>query len=641
MKKKSRSIAFRLTAYILTGAFIIFVIMMIMNYIVSSKVYLNSAILTAEITQGKVFDKIEMEVSKLEHVTAQLKSVLEAETSLGFEDIQPLLKTFVNEYKRISGSAFVIDAKREDGTPYFLFVYYSGIHDTILISHDREYFKKVFPMPVNLEKATWSEPHFDPVDGKEKIMSFLSPIKRDNKTIGALTADIRLSRLDSLLSAIKVYETGFAFLISNEGILLTRPLHIELNMNQSIEDLAEGEELKMDKSRVEEILKNIKQRKGGMVEIEESYIYKNKAILIYRPLNVLDGTVLILIPRDEALKGLYRFTFIWVGIGLISFILLVISIYYIIKRNLAPLKELTDSARKVGGGDFDVSIPEPKRLDEIGNLSLAFRSMKDNLRKHIILLDKSTSEINKIESEILVAAKIQKNILPQSNPKGLEKTDIDIYGKLKSAKQIGGDFYDYFLKDNRYIYFIIGDVTGKGIPSSVFMGMTRAYFRSEGKYQQTSAELVSKINMNLFANNPEAIFVTLFCGIFDVHTGSVDFCNAGHNFPFLIKNDQTVTEIRNQHGPPAGLVENQNYTSDTFSIETGEALILYTDGVTEARNKNDELFGKERLRNTIVEIKEQSLSARDICEYVLNKNREFNGDTPQDDDITLLCLKKG
>ena len=641
MKKKSKSIAFRLTVYLLTGAFIIFIIMMIMNYIVSSKVYLNSAVLTAEITQGKVFDKIEMEVSKLEHVTEQLKSVLEAETSLSFKDIEPLLKNFVNEYKRISGSAFILDVERENEAPYFLYMYYSGIHDTILISHDKEFLKKSFPIPVNLEISKWSEPHLDPIDGKEKLISFLSPLKRNNKLAGVLTADILLSRLDSLLSAIKVYETGFAFLISNDGILLTQPFHKDLIMSETIQDLAKMEELKMNKEVVDGILNDIRQRKGGMVEITESYIFKNEAILIYRPLNVLNGTVLIVIPKDEALKGLYRFTLIWVGIGLVSFILLVIIIYFIIKRNLAPLQELTNSVRKVGDGDFDVTIPEPKRLDEIGKLSQAFKSMKENLRKHIILLDKSTSEINKIESEILVAAKILKNILPHSIPKGLEKTDIDIYGELKPAKQIGGDLYDYFLKENRYLYFIIGDVTGKGIPSSVFMGMTRAYFRSEGKYQQTSAELVNKINLNLFTNNPEAIFVTLFCGILDVHTGNIDFCNAGHNFPFLIKNDQTVMEIRNQHGPPAGLVEDQNYKSDSLSIEPGEVLVLYTDGVTEARNENDELYGEERLRDSILEVKDQSLSPRDICEHVLNKNKKFNGDTPQDDDITVLCLRKG
>lgn len=641
MKRKSRSLAFRLTVFILTGAFIIFIIMMVLNYIVSSKVYLNSAILTAEITQGRVFDKIEMEVSKLEHVTEQLKSVLEAETSLGFKDIEPLLGNLVNNYKRISGSAFILDSKQENGVPFFIYMYYSGIYDTILISHDKEYFEKSFPMPAKLDKSIWSEPHLDPVDGKEKLISFLSPIKRNNKTIGALTADILLSRLDSLLSTIKIYETGFAFLISNDGTLLTQPFQKEMDINLNIMDLAKEEELRMDKEMVEGILKDIKQRKGGMVEITESYIIKKKAILIYRPLNVLNGTVIIVIPKDEALKGLYKFTFLLLGIGLVSFILLVVSIYYIIRKNLAPLKELTNSVRKVGGGDFNVSIPEPGRLDEIGRLSLAFKSMKENLREHIILLDKSTSEINKIESEILVAAKIQKNILPHSIPKGLEKTDIDIYGILKPAKQIGGDFYDYFLKEDRYLYFIIGDVTGKGIPSSVFMGMTRAYFRSEGKYQSSSSELVNKINLNLFTNNPEAIFVTLFCGIFDVHTGTIDFCNAGHNFPLLIKSDQTVTEIRNQHGPPAGLVENQNYKSDTLTIEKKEALVLYTDGITEARNEKDELYGGERLRNSIIEIKDQYLPARDICEHVLNRNYEFNGDTLQDDDITVLCLKKG
>ncbi|MCD6596256.1 MAG: SpoIIE family protein phosphatase, partial [Bacteroidales bacterium] len=218
-------------------------------------------------------------------------------------------------------------------------------------------------------------------------------------------------------------------------------------------------------------------------------------------------------------------------------------VYFIIKKNLSPLKELTKAVRKVGEGDFNVDIPKPKKLDEIGNLSLAFESMKDNLKKHVILLDESTSERNKVESEILVADKIQKNILAQSSHPDIIKTGMDIHGLLMPARLIGGDFYDFFMKDDHLLYFILGSVTGKGIPSSMFMGMTRAYFRSEGKYQKTSDAMLKKINLNLVANNPQAIFVTLFCGILDVHSGLIDYCNASHTFPYLVKKDGAETEL--------------------------------------------------------------------------------------------------
>ncbi len=640
MTKKSRSIAFRLTFYVLTGVFIMFSILVGINYMISFKMYMRSAILTAEKIQENTFDRVETKVAKIEHVTEQLKSVLEVETSLTINDIVPLLKQFVNDYDRIAGSALVLDFEDENGEPFFLFLHYSGENDTVIFSHDREsIYKGIYKIPASLDTAFWSEPHYDPVNKTDKLVTYFTPLYKDDMFVGMLTADIRLQWLDDLLSSMKLYETGFAFLISREGILLTHPVDKGLIMKTTIEDIAKGAEMKMSQEEVNGILQDLEQRKGGMAEVTESYIFNGKAILIYRPMDVLNGTIIMLIPRDEALKGLYRLTFVLLSIAVISFLLLAVSIYFIIKRNLFPLKELTKTVKKVGEGDFNVEIPKPKKLDEVGNLSLAFKSMKDNLRKHIILLDESTSERNKIESEILVADKIQKNILAHSSPPDLIKTGMDIHGLLKPARLIGGDFYDFFMKDKHLLYFILGNVTGKGIPSSMFMGMTRAYFRSEGKYQVSSDALVNKINLNLVANNPEAIFVTLFCGIMDVHTGFIDYCNAGHTLPYLLKNDGVEVELTGQHGAPAGIVEGQVYKSDKLKLNKGETLILYTDGITESKNAEDEVYGKERLKESVKELSKYQFSASKICDFIVGKNIEFTGDVKQEDNRTVLCIK--
>ncbi len=640
MTKKSRSIAFRLTFYVLTGAFIVFSILVGINYMISFNMYMRSAVLTAEKIQENTFDRVESKVTKIEHVTEQLKSVLEVETSLTANDIEPILKQFVNDYERIAGSALVIDFEKENGESVFLFMYYSGENDTTIFSHDRELiYKSLYKIPTSLDTAFWSKPHYDPVNNTDKLVTYFTPLLKDGKPVGMLSADIRLQWLDNLLASMKLYETGFAFLISQDGLLLTHPVDKDLIMKTTIQDIANGEEMDMSQEKINGILQDLEQRKEGMAEITESYIFNGKAILIYRPMDVLNGTIIMLIPRDEALKGLYRLTFILLSIAVISFLLLVVSVYFIIKKSLSPLKELTKAVRKVGEGDFNVDIPKPKRQDEIGNLSIAFESMKDNLRKHVILLDESTSERNKIESEILVADKIQKNILAHSSPPDILKTGMDIHGLLKPARLIGGDFYDFFMKDDHLLYFILGSVTGKGIPSSMFMGMTRAYFRSEGKYQESSDAMLNKINLNLVANNPEAIFVTLFCGILDIHTGFIDYCNAGHTFPYLVKKDGTETELTRQHGAPAGLVEGQVYKSDKLKFNKGEKLILYTDGIPESRNEEDEAYGKEKLKESVKELSKHQFSARKICDFIVGKNIEFTGDKKQEDNRTVLCIK--
>ena len=144
----------------------------------------------------------------------------------------------------------------------------------------------------------------------------------------------------------------------------------------------------------------------------------------------------------------------------------------------------------------------------------------------------------------------------------------------------------------------------------------------------------------MYANNPEAIFVSLFCGIMDLQTGIIDFCNAGHNFPFLYRSDGQLTDMQNQHGTPLGLVEGQKYKSDTLELQSGDALILYTDGISEERNSEGELFGEERLKNMVAELDIKSMSAKKVCKTVIKTVKKFNGDTKQDDDITIFCLKR-
>ena len=171
------------------------------------------------------------------------------------------------------------------------------------------------------------------------------------------------------------------------------------------------------------------------------------------------------------LSDLYQLSFILLLVAAVSFILLVGLVFLVTRKMLSPLNFLSQTLMKIGEGDFEVDIPEYKRMDEIGNLRQAFTQMKEDLKKHVVLLDKSTSERDQIMTEINIAARIQKNIIPESPPVELTKMGFDAHGILKPAKKIGGDFYDFFMKDKSRFCFVIGDVTGKGIPASFFMGM--------------------------------------------------------------------------------------------------------------------------------------------------------------------------
>ncbi len=637
MEKRHTSIASRLTIYLLIITTLLFLVLALVNYVVSIRIWEDKVSLTAQLAVEKAFEGLEVQLKRAENVTEQLASVYNAGISADEGELLKLLKQFVNSYSRITGSALILNFNPGDENSDYMFIYYSEKADSLFFSQDKEKVENdLYPIQVVRDSALWSEPHFDPINHNEKMITYSVPLIIDGEYLGVLTADLSIDWLDKFVSSMKIYETGWAFLLSGKNTVLTHPFRKESIMNSNIQDLTAA----LEESEVESLLNDIKNRKSGTLEVNIPAIVDEDAYIIYNPLPVLDGTLMMVVPKSEALEGLYKLVLTLLIIAFLSLFFLAFSIYFIIKKQLSPLKSLAKSLNSLGEGDFEVEIPEPKRLDEVGNLTHSFNFMKDNLAKHVVLLDESTIEKNKMESEIVVAAKIQKSIIPTETPPEILKKGLDIHGFLEPAKQVGGDLFDYFMRDENHLCFVLGDVTGKGIPASFFMGMTRAYFRSESKYLQTSKEIVGKINENLFVNNLEAIFVTLFCGIVNLKTGNIDFCNAGHNFPFLYRSDGKLTEMQNQHGTPLGLVKNQEYKSSNLKLKKGDALILYTDGVTEEKNEDGELFSEKRLWDTIGELDIKTMTAKKVCNSMVKVLHEFNGNTPQDDDVTIFCVKK-
>lgn len=636
MKKRTNKIAYRLTIYILTGVSILFLMIVFINYRVSRNIWLEKAKLTADIMEEKAIKKTENPLKRAEDLTRERAYKLETGMPATVDEINNFLNNFVINHKRITGSALALNYSPVDINADYFLSYYSEEADSVFRLYDKEFMEnELYKEPLKTGSEYWSEPHFDAITGENKVITFSVPIKIKGEFRGVITADIPLDWLDNVVSSYKIYDSGFAFLISRKCTVLTHPVK-DFIMKRNLKEMAKG----YDSNIMDGVLKDIAERKNGFVELTDPYLTEGKVLLLYHTIEVLEGTLIVIIPKREVFGGLYNLILTLMLIAFFSFILLILLIYFIIKKQLLPLKELNNSLLSLGEGNFDVDIPEPKKIDEVGQLSKSFLIMKEYLKEHIILLDESITEKEKIESEVRVAANIQKSILPKELPPELTNLGIDVYGLLKPAKQIGGDLFDYFIDEKKMLYFVLGDVTGKGIPSSFFMGMTRAYFRSESKYITLSGDLVEKINKNLCLNNPEAVFVTLFCGIMDTSSGIIDFCNAGHNLPYVVKNDGEIMELVNQHGPPAGLIENQKYKSDKLELKTGEYLILFTDGVTEARNEKDEMFGKEKLRKILVAENIKTITSKNICDTVITELEAFKGSSEQTDDITIFAMKR-
>jgi sigma-B regulation protein RsbU (phosphoserine phosphatase) len=324
-------------------------------------------------------------------------------------------------------------------------------------------------------------------------------------------------------------------------------------------------------------------------------------------------------------------------IGIIGFLAIFIIIIIISGNITTPLEKLAGATREIGSGNFDIKLPENHSKDEIGQLSDSFLQMQSQLKEYILNLKKVTAAREKIQSELKIAHDIQQGIIPKTFPPFPQRNDVDIHAVLIPAREVGGDLYDYFFVGEDVLAIAVGDVSGKGIASSLLMAITRTLFRSRTQKNMKANEIVQDINSDLCRDNENAMFVTFFLGLINLKTGELEYCNAGHNYPYILRKDGKTVCLDNTHGTPLGLFKDRKYGFSSVRMHKKDSLVLYTDGVTEAMDKEENLFGDERLINVLSGPCHHYV-VKEVTRCILENMAEFTKDAEQSDDITILVL---
>jgi sigma-B regulation protein RsbU (phosphoserine phosphatase) len=291
----------------------------------------------------------------------------------------------------------------------------------------------------------------------------------------------------------------------------------------------------------------------------------------------------------------------------------------------------------VAAGNLDIDLPDARRQDEVGQLATAFMGMAQDLKRYIEDLTRTTAAKQRIESELSIAATIQKSMLPNTFPPFPGRDELDIYALMRPAKEVGGDFYDFFLIDEHHLCVVVGDVSGKGVPAALFMSVTKYLVEAVAAEGAPPEEILRRVNGQLARNNESCMFVTLFAGILDLKTGELSYANAGHNPPITLTTDGQTTFLERPGGPILGVMDDATFRMDRLFLKPGEVLLAYTDGVTEAANTAGEFFAEDKLETAMKSfIKTPS---QEIAKSLLNEIDMFCRDAPQTDDITILAIR--
>ena len=346
------------------------------------------------------------------------------------------------------------------------------------------------------------------------------------------------------------------------------------------------------------------------------------------------GAIVVALPTDHIQAAIHNRSQLAVVVsGLVLLLGSMIAIFGA-KRISQPIVELTEMTQQVAGGDFTQRIAIAAK-NEIGTLAASFNEMTRRLNESIEHLKETTAAKERIESELKIAHEIQMSMVPKIFPPFPDRSEFDIFAALVPAKEVGGDLYDFFFLDDDRLCFAVGDVSGKGVPAALFMAVTKTLFRATAAHGGTPGEILARLNNEICRDNDSCMFVTLFCGILDIRTGQVDYSNGGHNLPYHLGGDG-VSPLGKFGDRALGLVEQSSYASGRVVLSPGEALLVYTDGVTEAMDSSDTLYSDQRLERFLASHRDSS--PRQMIGDLIDDVRRFAGATPQSDDITGLAL---
>jgi sigma-B regulation protein RsbU (phosphoserine phosphatase) len=678
-KNKTHSFARRLTRWIAFTQLIVMglaswlIYKTAKNLVMMEEIDLyNSYLWTSNANVGRVLSDVSVgATNRVDEIEANLANP---------DKMTDIMKEVVAQNPRIRscGIRFVADYYPQKGRwycPYAIRGADGQIESRNIGSARHDYLKaEWFTTALEADSSYWSNPFFDGTDSISPLVSYLLPIHdKRGKTVAILGADLLLdwfkgkmvSEVTQNGSTYNVYidsDSDVGLSSSDSTTINFRDKKWRLTSTNFIIDsrgtyLAHPDNDHVIKKNYFELAKatpdTIDDYVGHqMVAGEKGSYYDDKgfpksfkffdmdgmsAYMFFQPIENTNWSIASAVPS-------LMVDTISIGAGVVMLILIALGLFVvrfvgrrIIRRATKSLDLLVESANEVAKGNFNTPLPRIKHNDEIRLLRDSFAGMQLSLTKYVDELKTTTATKASMEKELKVAHDIQMSMLPKTFPPYPERDDIDIYGILNPARDVGGDLFDFFIRSEK-LFFCIGDVSGKGVPASLVMAVTRSLFRNISSHLSEPDLIVKALNDALADGNETNMFVTLYLGVLDLQTGLLRYCNAGHNSPLIMGRD--ISSMPCHPNLPLGVMTGMDFSCQEMQLQPETTIFLYTDGLNEAEDATHALFGDHRIvgvaETLLVEGNRQPKVVVGSMEKAV---RTFVGEAVQSDDLTMLAIK--
>lgn len=478
------------------------------------------------------------------------------------------------------------------------------------------------------KKAIWSDPFIE-VNGNV-ICSYCIPLVSPSKQfLGVLAVDMSLDDLTEKVQSVKPYSKSYL-------TIMDRNLNFVVHPDKNL--ILKGNPTKvLDKNKYEvneTIFVDIKNQVRGIGAFGDRGAQK---YLYYAPIKRIGWTVTLECDEDEIIAGVSKVRLQMVCMSILGIIGLAFVCLFLMRKFLRPIRLYSNAALHIAEGNFHTRLPRMHDHNELWALGNSLDHMQHSLDKYIQELKSTTQEKGRIESELNIASKIQMSMIPKIFPPYPDRDDTDIYGTLIPAKAVGGDLYDFFLRDEK-LFFCVGDVSGKGVPASLVMAVTRSLLRIVAAQESRPERIVASLNNSMSDMNESNMFVTLFVGVLDLPTGRFRYCNAGHNAPVIIDGESHEVKMLDvKPNLPIAILPEMKFEMQETVISPNTTIFMYTDGLTEAENKEKELFGDDRMIEVLTGM--ENKTSKEQIETMLDAVHQHVKDAEQSDDLTMISIK--
>jgi phosphoserine phosphatase RsbU/P len=629
----NKSIAYRLSIYISIAVIGVFLAFIVFAY------YFNSSIIKNNIEN----DAVGLGTKALMLGERQLVSAKEITSNISdqalffaqHDEVEFFVFKLMSKYSFLNAIHLNIDS----GVPNLKYrnYYFFRLNDSISVQKENEIIhfcaeeSTIFERITSSEIPGWTEV-FNCKRNRKQVVAYHSPILFQNnnelKTVGSVITELSLSDLNDTINSLKLGEGGYAFLVSQDGTYLTHPKK-DWILKKNLFKIPD-KEFKITNAGINDLLK--KGDPGSVIAYPE-YLNYEKSWIHYTPIKETGWILFFVVPYNELFVPLYLLVLRMLFFSVLGILVIFFIITYISNKLIKPLSAVTKQLKKFSSATGE---SEFNTRNEVLLVSESLNYLKSWYEKFEIHQDQEEKLNTQRMQDLLEASEIQMSLINNDFSAFSERTDIDLFAVYKPARIVSGDLFDFFFLDNDNLFFTIGDVSGKGLSAAFFMSVAQTLLKSNSRFK-APGKVVTSANNDLYTVNHHQFFLTLFCGVLNIKTGVLKYCNAAHTSTLILNLNGEVTELEHSHGLPLGLHPNKDYSESLIKLKPGDSLILYSDGVTELQNMHSEHFGNKRFYESLHNL--STLKPKILIEEIEKNLESFKGKIKQVDDITIMVLQ--